>query len=418
MRPSYHTTLISLLSITILALLSATLAIAPLIDAQEPPGQEQQQTGTSELQPVMVYFQKNNGLSPEALDDENVETSPCPNGFVRTGLFGFGVAPIGVQEWRDIGDWESSSLGRDLNIASSAEFQLYATSTSYDPMDFNVTVFVGDRPIGTGMAESVGIEGGQTNLVSIPVKFQGISAISSGQTIRIHLQSRYAGSDDGSICSIQYGSKEAPTGLKLTSDAINILDASACHKSVKLQYTEAFRVPNSLLNTEAKVDNIRIEENPDFSVEEGTNIAEWEKGVSAGTHAIEISISYGEGNTSWMITKNVNVAEPPTAGFVGALMNWLWLIIVAAVAVVVLIVIFVVRGRKAEEEFDDDYDEYDEGAGYEDAYAVDEYDEDYGYDHAEPDYAYDDENDPYGYAVKEEPVPKRRRRVRRSRSSY
>ena len=102
-------------------LLVAPLAISNAILQDQPPS-PQPVTGGGDLQPVTIFLKENNKLSPRApKDKENPQTASCPNGFVQTGLFGFGFAPIGIQEWRDVGDKAIKMLEKPP--INSSEFQ-------------------------------------------------------------------------------------------------------------------------------------------------------------------------------------------------------------------------------------------------------------------------------------------------------
>lgn len=306
---------------------------------------QQGQPITGEKRPVHINAFSGNTLSPEmAQIDEQDSVAQCPNGFVRTGFFGYGYAPVGETQWRLVGQWETT-LRAPLNAGDQFVFNAWVRNKG--SVQFAVLGFIlkkNDEEIVRAESQEFSnqLSEAPANIEARKVGSANLTPFESGDKIVLRVECRING--DGT--EMLYGSLAHDTGATLICDALNIVRVHGSKGGVCAEYHDSFFVSPAKMTFIAKVDDIIIDTLPEYDqTDDGLRVTHWSYSLKPGNHAVEVQMSYGgtDNTTMASFSGSINVPKDEKIEFLGIdLSVWLqgigfivFLIILAAIGVAI-----------------------------------------------------------------------------------
>ena len=325
----------------------------------------------SEIIPVKVFLKDQFKLLPGPFDDR---TEPkyvsCPArteplhpllpGIIITGVF---------VESELMTFWESNSLRAPLEVVGPVSFSLSLTSTEDNIgsakfqfiLKQDENILAKTKEVGAIDGVSVRKDEIVSFQASAPLNLSG--ALALGSKLSLHLV--YWVNGDG--LQIVYNSQTSPSQIILNTNSLKMVSVHGCKHTLRVEYHEAFGGRPTDLLFEVKIDKVNLDSELQYDVsDEGNHLVTWSWHLGPGTHAAEVSISYGLGEAN--VTATATIIVPEEKQFVLNLflfkLNLNHLLIVLVVAIAIVIVVLFKRRRKSRE--DADLEMFEEYIDYED----------------------------------------------------
>ncbi len=346
---------ILLISISIINVASATYGSSlERSQAQETSSatfNQQPQIITGEKRPVHINVFTGNKLSPEkAQTDDQEKVAQCPDGFVRTGLLGYGIAPFGETQWRLVGQWETT-LKAPLNAGDQFKFNAWVRNKG--SVSFAVLGFI----LKKNEDEIIRAETNEfsNQLKEAPIKVEAkrvgsanLTPFQSGDKLVLRIECRING--DGT--EMLYGSYTYDTGTTLICDALNIVNVHGSKSGVCVEYQDSFFVSPAKMVFIAKVDDIIIDTLPQYDqTDDGYRKTIWSYSLKPGNHAVEVLMSYGgtDNTTMASFSGSINVPKEEKLEFLGLDISF-WIQIFGLIAFLIIIAVIATAFKRRREE--------------------------------------------------------------------
>ncbi|MFO8050272.1 MAG: hypothetical protein R6V01_01055 [Thermoplasmatota archaeon] len=279
-------------------------------------------------------------LAPENTDEW--QAVAIPNGFIKDGLFGWNLLPIGHTYWKDVGTWSSEPLRDTINLGGKVTVMIFATreeGSGSVSSDFIFDIMRGSEPILTIESYSNRIQEGVDNKIEASGFFPAANdtTVESNTVIQLRIRARCNG---GAI--LKFGSSKLDSGFTFGSNSLEIIGAKINQKQIAVEYNDAFMVPWTKLYTQVIVNGI-IQPNTDLSTQSNTinrtREILWERENPPGDYELETSISYDPTGQNNLTEKfNLKILEPEVSRyqkFKDFLDSYLWIFILI-VAIIIL----------------------------------------------------------------------------------
>ncbi len=280
------------------------------------------------------------GMAMSALPPESNEWQAIviPNGFIKDGLRGRNLLPIGHTYWMDVGMWSTQPLRETINLGGKVEVVIYATreeGSGAVSSDFEFTIMRGTEPLLVLGVSNERIEDGVDNRITALDWFpsNNDTTIEAGTPISLMIRAKCNGG-----ATMKYGSTDVPSGFHFASNALQIQNIFMDKDKVTVEYKDAFMVPWIKLYTELKVAGIvqpNYQINSEMNSINRTREIIWQRESPPDTYEVFLSMSYhysGENNIS--DTRTLKVEKPYVSSFdsvknfIGAAFPWVLLIII------------------------------------------------------------------------------------------
>lgn len=275
-------------------------AVALLSGIFLPVAERAQAQGTlpQELPPVSVFFQEGTEMSPLPLESsDEFQAVSIPNGFIRDGLRGRNILPVGHTYWKSVGTWYTQPLKQKINLGGRAEVTIFAHKPESDGgspnSDFRFEIMRGNEVLLDIYVGGIRITEGQDIKVTGAASFPPANdtAIEPGETLALRITARC----NGYGAALRYGSTSYPSGLSFGSNALQIHSTRMERRHIVLEYKDAFMVPWTKIHTQVFVDGFEIQNDDVTTMMNSLNSTRelhWERESSYGDHELKISIGY------------------------------------------------------------------------------------------------------------------------------
>lgn len=209
--------------------------------------------------PVQIFLKESSALSPKAAQANDADiTQNCPDGFVHSGLFGFGVIwRFGKLTWKTVGTWKSEPLKSDLVIGGKMTYNLWLyrnPGTNQRTGTFKITLYNNDQAIG-----GTAIESGSRTITETPTQVSwevqiggNITPLKPGDVLGAKIECKIDGG-----CFMYYGGPNFNTGVTLTCNSLRIpgMNYDSESGALHVQVSEAFGISPTQLNPQLLIDD-------------------------------------------------------------------------------------------------------------------------------------------------------------------
>jgi hypothetical protein len=341
-----------LVSFSAVVILATILPVALFMMADDAEGQE---PGPMLLNEMLLYMKEGMGMSPLPPESQDeYQAISIPNGFVRDGLFGYNLLPIGHTYWKDVGEWKTEPIRETINLGGRVEVTIYATreeGSGSVSSDFLFYIMRGTEPLLQLEAMNLRINEGVDNRISAVGWFpsNNDTTIEAGTQVSLMIKARCNG---GAI--MKFGSSTVPSGFSFGSNALQIMNVFMDKEKITVEYKDAFMVPWIKLYTQVRIDQV-IQANHEMSSEMNsinrTREIMWNRENSPDTYEVFVSMSYhytGEFNISETRTLKV---EKPHVSDLQAFKNFInrWFLFFAIVVIVIVSLVLYSKLLQAQE---------------------------------------------------------------------
>ncbi|MBN1538993.1 MAG: hypothetical protein JW939_02525 [Candidatus Thermoplasmatota archaeon] len=299
-------------SVMIITVIGAILPMALLWDNEEAKAQE---AGTPmELNRISVYLDEQFSLSPLPPDSTEFQAISIPNGFIRDGLFGYSILPIGHLYWKDVGIWNTPPLRETINLGGEVRVSVYATRGSESgsvSCDFWFYIMRGTEVLLKLEAMSKTLQSGIDTEVVATSRFPSgnDTTIEAGNTLSLMIQARCNGG-----ATLRFGSTDLDSGFTFGSNSLQLANIFMDREKITVEYRDAFMVPWIMLYTELKVDGVILPNEQIMSQINPINRTReiiWERESPPANYEVFISMSYHySGINNISETKVLTVQKP------------------------------------------------------------------------------------------------------------
>jgi len=301
-----------LVSTFVLTMMMTITPILLLTGTDEADGQDAGQP--MQLNTMKMFLSEGLEMTPLSPESTEWQAISIPNGFIRDGLFGYSLLPIGHTYWKDVGMWSTQPLRETINLGGAVEIVIYATREAESgavTSDFMFSIMRGTEILLQLSAMSQRITDGVDNRITATGRFPSgnDTTIEAGTPLSLMIQARCNG---GAI--MKYGSTDLDAGFTFGSNALQILNLFMDKSMITVEYKDAFMVPWIKLYTELRVDGV-IHPNEqmmsEMNIYNRTREIMWERESPPANYEVFISMSYlytGENNVS--MTKVLSVQKP------------------------------------------------------------------------------------------------------------
>ncbi|MGA1820377.1 MAG: hypothetical protein ACMUHU_05140 [Thermoplasmatota archaeon] len=328
--------------------LATILAFTPIFFIGATDDAEGQDPG----QPMMLNNMKmflSEGMEMTPLPPESSEWQAIsiPNGFVRDGLFGYSILPIGHTYWRDVGMWSTQPLRETVNLGGEVRITIYATREAESgavSSDFMFYIMRGTEILLQLSSMNQRIDDGVDNRIEAVGRFPSgnDTTIEAGTPLALMIQARCNG---GAI--MKYGSTDLDAGFTFGSNALQILNLFMDKEMITVEYKDAFMVPWIKLYTELKIDGV-IHPNEQMMSEMNTfnrtREIIWERESTPANYEVFVSMSYHySGTNNISMSKILRVHKPHVSTWdnvksvISAAFIYAVLVAIAIVGIVLLV---------------------------------------------------------------------------------
>ncbi|MBN1390850.1 MAG: hypothetical protein JXA22_09455 [Candidatus Thermoplasmatota archaeon] len=248
-----------------------------------------------ELNMMGIYLSEQMGLSPLPPDTNEYQSISIPNGFIKDGLFGYSILPIGHLYWKDVGVWETSPLRETINLGGDVGVTIFATreeGAGNVNCDFYFYIMRGTEVLLKLESMDRTIQNGIDNRVDAYGRFpaNNDTTIEAGTKLSLMIQARCNG---GAI--MKFGSTEVPSGFTFASNSLQLQNIFMDREKITVEYKDAFMVPWIELYTELRVDGVIHPNEQMMSQVNSINRTReiiWERDNPPANYEVFISMSY------------------------------------------------------------------------------------------------------------------------------
>ena len=303
----------------------------------------QEGSAPPQLNEGTMYLKSGMTLEPVPPDqNDEFQTVSIPNGFIKDGLFGMGILPVGHTDWKEVGTWVSTPLRKQINLGGQVKITAFASKEGNSVsghFEFQILRENEASPLISIRADNVRIQGGGNEVTRIEAQGHfppgNDTTVEPNTRLVFKVRSYYQIQDGGAV--FRFGSTQNPTGFTFGSNALSPHDLYMDQEAVYFEYKDAFMVPWINMHTLLTVNGIE-QPNQDMTSqmnpENLTRMLVWPKESSAGTYELFASISYdptGYGNVSMKKTQELHEEKKGTVsqifGFMTGNIFWIQLII-------------------------------------------------------------------------------------------
>jgi hypothetical protein len=346
---------------TVLGLLLASTLLAPVpfttVRAQEAVVPDQAQSMSTKL-----YLSDSQNIVVDApYNKENHQIANCQDGFMKTGLFGFGMLPFGQVEWKPVASWDITLAG-PLTVDNAIKFTLYlnSASTRYD-CGFRFVLKAAGTNL-TDYMESPPIDlGGGVKILTWTHQLQGgnLSGLRGGVALKIELECKI----NGGGVQLLFAHQDYPSSMELVSNVIKVIDIHATTAHIHVHFTDSFHAILANYRGNISLGMTPLSTPAVFDIGQESMVAKWEEGLAAGKTSITISIGYrgvAEDNaTLWSFNANLDIkakeAESILSGMKSGGIGIVLGVILIVAAIGAGVYFFIIRRSN-----DEDFEEWDE----------------------------------------------------------
>lgn len=329
MRSKFLVISLIALSLISISLLSNEVVASTVFEIDAPldyKASADNQSSSLEMVSTIFYLKAGNKLCPIGrFNKDTAGSAKCPNGYKQTGLFGFGILPIGTTEWEDVGTWKTAALLTDISLSGSAGFAMVLNNTGTTDITgaaMEFTLKDGGKVIaGPVVAGNITISANKV-IVTTPVFAKiNVTSISEGKSMSVYIRCKYSsGKNGGDTLVMMFGAQEYASHTGLPTNSVKITDVSVSKNLVDVDFTDAFgfdwttsdhfslTINNNLYNsstaTVTKEDDINCK-----------YCLTWPVDLKTGTNNITVMLWYVT-TPGWSQSRNVDIpAEGKTGGF-------------------------------------------------------------------------------------------------------
>jgi hypothetical protein len=294
--------------------------------------------------PVNLNMKENNRLSPEMPEPGSTSSSVvCPNGF--TPAWWSIRKNRGSTEWRDVGTWETITVGKALQATGLVRFRVWMTFLGSGNPGTSEFQFTWLRNEDTIASTTIDVElNEEPRLVDAQASLINQTPFEPGDVFKLFIRCRI--SLDGA--RILYGSLQHNTHIQMTCDPFDIYEVSACDHGIKGLYADVFRVKHMSMTFYGKVDQLLIIEPPQYGLEtiDNTNLVSvhWEQKLEDGTHEIEFGISYVPNDNTSVVSliQSVKIEPKKIPSFLGIPLEiWNYVIYIVVFVIIIASVVMI-----------------------------------------------------------------------------
>ncbi|MCU0799523.1 MAG: hypothetical protein MUC62_07615 [Candidatus Thermoplasmatota archaeon] len=254
----------------------------------------QAQAAPPQLTPMKLFMMEGMSLEPlrsQVADEFQAVT--IPDGFVRDGLRGFGIIPLGHTYWKPVGTWYSQSVRQRINLGGQMEVGVWCTNTERSvSSDFIFQLMKDDSVLLQASVSGARINSGQDTLVIARASFPpgNDTTIDPGSVISLYIQARCNGG-----ATLKFGSSSLDSGFSFDSNSLSIHDVRITRQNVILEYKDAFMAPWTKIYTQILVNKLIVPNEKLTSLSNSLNLSReiyWERENRIGQD-IEVFVTIG-----------------------------------------------------------------------------------------------------------------------------
>lgn len=313
--------------------------------------------------PVNLYLAKGMELTAEPFMDDDKQDMyiTCPDGYVGSGLFGYGfIHAIGRVYWQKVGKWESEPLRGGLKINPPIRYTIFVTARDVSTYNakFAFTLLINGKPYNgnpdpenwTAKATNVDIPAGQiVRVTAIDESFNlttYLQEIKPGDRIGVEIWCYLQGN-----VQLIYGSKIHPSQMTLVSNAIRFKKLKLTQTTATATFYDSFSVSPYKMKSGFEIDGAEYMTKPEVIIDcEGTQGLRWTlpERITPGTHVLRVMLAYDpEANQTFEATKNIYVKAQQT-NVLSTYIPLIILMIIIPILVGVGVFVWYYRDRKLE----------------------------------------------------------------------
>ncbi len=237
------------------------------------------QVAPPQLNPMKLFMMEGMSLEPlrSQVTDE-FQAVTVPDGFVRDGLLGFGIIPLGHTYWKPVGTWYSQPVRQRINLGGQMEVGVWCTNTETSvTSDFIFQLMRDDSVLLQASVTGARINSGQDTLVIARASFPpgNDTTIDPGSVISLYIQARCNGG-----ATLKFGSSSLDSGFSFDSNSLSIHDVRITRQNVILEYKDAFMAPWTKIYTQIIVNKLIIPNEKLTSLSNSLNLSReiyWDK---------------------------------------------------------------------------------------------------------------------------------------------
>ncbi|MGA1866227.1 MAG: hypothetical protein ACMUFK_02030 [Thermoplasmatota archaeon] len=336
----------SVLMITVLG------AILPMALFWNNESAQAQEAGTPmELNRMSVYLDEQFSLSPLPPDSAEFQAISIPNGFIKDGLFGYSILPIGHLYWKDVGIWETSPLRETVNLGGEVRVSIYATRGSESgsvSCDFWFYIMRGSEVLLKLEAMDKVLQTGIDTEVVATGRFPSgnDTTIEAGNRLSLMIQARCNGG-----ATMRFGSTDLDSGFTFGSNSLQLANIFMDKEKITVEYKDAFMVPWIMLYTELRVDGVTLPNEQIMSQMNSINRTReiiWERESPPANYEIFISMSYhysGINNISETMVLTVHKPHVSSVEIIKNVLGQAFLYLLLG-AIIITAIVLLARYRK------------------------------------------------------------------------
>jgi len=237
------------------------------------------QAAPPQLNPMKLFMMEGMSLEPlrsQVADEFQAVT--VPDGFVRDGLRGFGIIPLGHVYWKPVGTWYSQPVRQRINLGGQMEVGVWCTNTETSvTSDFIFQLMRDDSVLLQASVTGVRINSGQDTLVIARAAFPpgNDTTIDPGSVISLYIQAKCNGG-----ATLKFGSSSLDSGFSFDSNSLSIHDVRITRQNVILEYKDAFMAPWTKIYTQIIVNKLIVPNEKLTSLSNSLNLSReiyWDK---------------------------------------------------------------------------------------------------------------------------------------------
>lgn len=259
------------------------------------PDESEAQTAPMQLNQMKLYMMEGMSLEPlrsQVADEFQAVT--IPDGFVRDGLRGFGIIPLGHVYWKPVGTWYSQPVRQRINLGGQMEVGVWCTNSERSvTSDFIFQLMRDDSLLLQASVSSARINAGQDTLVMARASFPpgNDTTIDPGSVISMFIQARCNGG-----ATLKFGSSSLDSGFSFASNSLGIHDVRITRQNVILEYKDAFMAPWTKIYTQVIVNKLIVPNERLTSLSNSLNLSReiyWDRENRAGQdYEVFVTIGY------------------------------------------------------------------------------------------------------------------------------
>ena len=290
---------------------------------------------------VELFLKQGNSLSAEPMcqnRDDRDRLMTCPDGYIGTGLFGYGIiTAIGQVVWMRVGRWESGPIAGEITVQNPIKYSIYVAGSYRTTGDFAFNMLVNGRPVNPTSEPSEWTQARNQRIETVPTRIEAIeekinmsaTPVPGGSTIGVEIWCRLQGD-----VKLHYGSFESPSSISIRTNPIVFRNMEATDERITFVYSDAFSVPISDMMVVVNIDgNVpQVDASPGYTG--GFPAITWElsERLQPGIYSVNVILAYDRRtNRTFEFNTDIVIPEPEHRLEIP---GWIWNILILIAIVI------------------------------------------------------------------------------------